>query len=86
MLFLLRVPAKFENRECQTLLYDIFQNGLTAIHVAAEYGQAEIVQDMLQKVAGSIPSEVCVSSYQIILPSCKLFDSASRRCLPSAYN
>ncbi len=36
----------------------VLQNGLTAIHVAAEYGKADVLQDLLQKIPGGTPSEV----------------------------
>ena len=52
------------------MAYVKFQNGLTAIHVAAEYGQAEVVQDMLQKVAGGIPSEVTLLPIKYLLIFC----------------
>lgn len=33
------------------------QTGLTALHVAAQYGQIEVVREMLLKVPGTIKSE-----------------------------
>ena len=35
----------------------LFQTGLTALHVAAQYGKIEVVREMLLKVAGTIKSE-----------------------------
>lgn len=37
---------------CTTL-----QTGLSALHVAAQYGQIEVVREMLLKVSGTIKSE-----------------------------
>ena len=34
-----------------------FQTGLSALHVAAQYGQIEVVREMLLKVSGTIKSE-----------------------------
>ena len=36
---------------------------MTVLHVAAEYGQAEVVQDLLQRVSGAIESEVRVAFF-----------------------
>ena len=33
------------------------QTGLSALHVAAQYGQIEVVREMLLKVSGTIKSE-----------------------------
>ena len=35
----------------------ILQTGLSALHVAAQYGQIEVVREMLLKVSGTIKSE-----------------------------
>ena len=44
-----------------TLLSDLcislFQTGLTALHVAAQYGQMEFVREMLSKVPATVRSE-----------------------------
>lgn len=39
------------------LLFFLFQTGLSALHVAAQYGQIEVVREMLLKVSGTIKSE-----------------------------
>lgn len=35
----------------------VLQTGLSALHVAAQYGQIEVVREMLLKVSGTIKSE-----------------------------
>ena len=39
------------------LLLVVLQTGLSALHVAAQYGQIEVVREMLLKVSGTIKSE-----------------------------
>ena len=44
------------NNTCIAELF-FFQTGLTALHVAAQYGKIDVVREMLLKVAGTIKSE-----------------------------
>ena len=37
--------------------FSCFQTGLSALHVAAQYGQIEVVREMLLKVSGTIKSD-----------------------------
>ncbi len=39
------------------ILFVVLQTGLSALHVAAQYGQIEVVREMLLKVSGTIKSE-----------------------------
>lgn len=38
-------------------IFVVLQTGLSALHVAAQYGQIEVVREMLLKVSGTIKSE-----------------------------
>lgn len=57
---LLAIPG-YSNSLCDSVFYYllpvVLQTGLSALHVAAQYGQIEVVREMLLKVSGTIKSE-----------------------------
>jgi hypothetical protein len=55
-------------RIVQILILSLIQTGLSAIHIAAQYGRTEVVREILRQAdIGDIRSEVCSTSYPSML-------------------